>query len=241
MLALDHVALVLPDIDAAARRFVDLGIAVGPAEEFEPENTREIYVEATPVKLLLVQARSSSGPIGRHVARRGHGFHHIGFVTTDVRSILRGLRAWLICPSTLRNLERRGPAWIARPDANLLVELPGERQRAAVRITGLGFRPNQMPRLGAWRTKMTSSLREKNWIVSSTEVGAVREREGVPSFREVTIALADLDLGRRLLGALGLEASPQFTLRQGARNGIESVALALTTKGLSVGPTGKIA
>lgn len=125
MPTLHHVAVAVRDVEAAARAYSDLGLPIGEAKEWETENTREIYVNTAPVRMLLMQPRSATGPIAKHVARRGPGFHHLGFVATDVRSILKTLTAWYICPSTFRNLEGQGPAWIIRPDAGLLVELQG--------------------------------------------------------------------------------------------------------------------
>lgn len=127
MIRLDHAAIAVPDVEAAARRFVDLGLPVGEVSEFETEDTREIYVEIAPVRVLLLQPRGKSGPIGRHVARRGWGWHHLGFQVDDLRRILSSLRHWCVCPSTFRNLESGGPAWLVRPEERLLFELqPGE-------------------------------------------------------------------------------------------------------------------
>jgi hypothetical protein len=70
-----------------------------------------------------MQPRSDAGPIARHVAKRGYGFHHLGFQTTDARAILQSAEGWEICPSTSRNLARGGPAWILRRDLGLLLEL----------------------------------------------------------------------------------------------------------------------
>jgi|GEM_PF-4033811 len=123
MIRLDHVACVVRDLQPSVRHFRDLGLPVGEAREFESEDTREVYVEIAPVRLLLMQPRGASGPIARYVARRGWGFHHLGFSVPDVRPLLASLRYWLVCPSTYRNLERGGPAWIVRPDEKVLVEI----------------------------------------------------------------------------------------------------------------------
>jgi catechol 2,3-dioxygenase-like lactoylglutathione lyase family enzyme len=120
VLILDHIALIVQDLDSCAAA---LGLPLGKVEEHDTENTREVYAEISPVSVLLVQPRSSSGPIARHVQRRGPGFHHIAFRTRDAGSILENLRGWYICPSTFRNLKRKGPAWLVRPDLGLLLEI----------------------------------------------------------------------------------------------------------------------
>lgn len=123
MLTLDHVALAVENLDAVLSRFGDLGLPLGRPEEHETENTREVYVEISPVSILLMQPRSASGPIARHLQRRGAGFHHLGFRTPDATPLLDGLKGWYVCPSTIRNLKRRGPAWLVRPDMGLLLEI----------------------------------------------------------------------------------------------------------------------
>lgn len=119
---LDHVALVLADIEPVRRALTDAGLPVAPVEEFAGENTRESYVEIAPARVLLTQPRSNRGPIAKHLERRGPGFHHVAFQTTDVRAALARL-GWEACPSTERSLTRGGPAWVLRRAGGVLVEL----------------------------------------------------------------------------------------------------------------------
>ena len=91
MLILDHIALIVDDLDSRARTLADLGLPLGIVEDHEGENTREVYVDTGPVSILLVQPRSTSGPIARHVERRGRGFHHLAFRTREAASVLESL------------------------------------------------------------------------------------------------------------------------------------------------------
>lgn len=123
---LDHVALVLADLEPCRRALAQAGLPLGPLTEWDGENTREIYVETAPVRILLMQPRSPDGPIARHLARRGPGFHHLAFQGCSVDEVMARAHGWETCPSTKDSLERGGPAWLLQREAEVLLELqPG--------------------------------------------------------------------------------------------------------------------
>jgi methylmalonyl-CoA/ethylmalonyl-CoA epimerase len=122
---LDHVALVVPRLEACLERLAGLGLAIGPIEDFPGEGTREVYVGAAeqPAKLLLMQPTDPAGPYGRALARRGPGLHHLAVRVPDLAAALRELGGWLLHPASVDSIAACRTAWLARPGVGTLVEV----------------------------------------------------------------------------------------------------------------------
>lgn len=126
---LDHVALAVPSLEEARRVYERLGYHAGDIGEFPSENTREVYIETRPVRVLLMQPLSNQGPIWRHLLKRGPGLHHLGIVVSDLGSYLDGLAGsgWYFTSSSFKLIRMIGTAWLVRPDAGLLAHVSQAR------------------------------------------------------------------------------------------------------------------
>lgn len=127
---LDHVALAVPNLEEALKAYQALGFECGDVGEFPSENTREVYIETRPVRVLLQQPLSEQGPIARHLARRKPGLHHLGVVVADLAAYLDGLAgsSWYFTSSSFKLIRLIGTAWLVRPDAGLLVHVSQARE-----------------------------------------------------------------------------------------------------------------
>lgn len=98
MLTLDHIAIAVPDLDAAIRRWSeDLGLALSGTEEVVSAKTSTAFFPVTdpdnPARIELVAPLDGGGPIASHLDRRGAGLHHLCFRTDDVRRDMERLKA----------------------------------------------------------------------------------------------------------------------------------------------------
>jgi methylmalonyl-CoA/ethylmalonyl-CoA epimerase len=99
MLTLDHIAIAVPDLDTAIRRWADeLGLALSGTEDVESAQTSTAFFPVTtadgpPAKIELVAPLNGEGPIRTHVDKRGPGIHHLCFRTDDVRRDMQALKA----------------------------------------------------------------------------------------------------------------------------------------------------
>lgn len=116
---LDHVGFLVDDLEAAMRRLD--GLPFGPVEEFDAEDTREVYVEIAPVRLLLQQRRSPRCKV------RGH---HLGFDGAPVapklwRELRSGATQWLLAERVLVEVSK-GMRPPAGPEVfgEVVVEMP---------------------------------------------------------------------------------------------------------------------
>jgi methylmalonyl-CoA/ethylmalonyl-CoA epimerase len=88
-----HVGYAVEDIEAASR-FYRENFGVKPTE---PEVVEEQGIIATMFRVgesmvELVQPTSPESPVGRFLARRGEGFHHVAYRVDDLEAALRELR-----------------------------------------------------------------------------------------------------------------------------------------------------
>lgn len=90
---LDHVGVAVRSI-AAARGFYELmGFEVGAAEEIAHEAVRVAMVPMDGSRVELIEATAEDSVIGRFVARRGEGVHHLAVRVDGVDAEFERLRA----------------------------------------------------------------------------------------------------------------------------------------------------
>lgn len=87
-LPVDHVALAVASLDDALPLYERLSGASGSRPETLPEQgVRVAFVG----DLELLEPLDADSPVGRFLARRGPGLHHIAYRTGDLRAELRRL------------------------------------------------------------------------------------------------------------------------------------------------------
>lgn len=95
ILSLDHVAIAVPDLDDAIRRFADdLGLALSGTEDVASAVTRTAFLPvAGPTRVELVAPLDGQGPLVKQLEQRGPGLHHLCFRTDDLDGDVARLRA----------------------------------------------------------------------------------------------------------------------------------------------------
>jgi LAO/AO transport system kinase len=89
---LDHLGIAVASI-AAARGFYELlGIVVGPEETIEHEQVRVAMLSPGGSRIELLEATAEDSVIGRFVAKRGEGLHHVALRVADVDATFLRLR-----------------------------------------------------------------------------------------------------------------------------------------------------
>ncbi|MBM3695611.1 MAG: methylmalonyl-CoA epimerase [Actinobacteria bacterium] len=94
LLNLDHVALAVHDLDEALARFRGLyGAAPEWREVVEEQGVEEAMLLVGGSKLQLLAPLGPDTPVGRFLARRGEGLHHLAFAVPDLDAALAHLAA----------------------------------------------------------------------------------------------------------------------------------------------------
>ena len=91
---LDHVGIAVTDL-AAARDFYEqtLGLELVHEEVLADQGVHELLFRSGDAFVQLVAPLAPDTPVGRFLARRGEGVHHVGYLVPDVAAAVRELRA----------------------------------------------------------------------------------------------------------------------------------------------------
>ena len=90
----DHIGIAVEDLAAAKRLYGDvLGLRLLFEEEVPTERVRVAAYDGGGVRIELLESTSPDGPIGKFVATRGPGIHHVCYETKDIRATIADLAA----------------------------------------------------------------------------------------------------------------------------------------------------
>ncbi len=89
---LDHIAIAVPDLERAIRRFQeDLGLNLEGTEDVEAARTTTAFFPLPATRIELVHPLRGEGPIRDYLEKRGGGLHHLCFETDDIEADMRRL------------------------------------------------------------------------------------------------------------------------------------------------------
>ncbi len=88
-----HLGYAVEDLAAAARFYKEhFGAVLGDPEEVEEQGIVATMFEVGESKIELVQPTHPDSPVGKFLARRGEGFHHVAFEVEDLEAVLWELK-----------------------------------------------------------------------------------------------------------------------------------------------------
>jgi methylmalonyl-CoA/ethylmalonyl-CoA epimerase len=92
---LNHVAIAVPDLAAAAARYRDaLGARVGPPQDEPEHGVTVVFVELPNTKIELLHPLGENSPIRAFLERNpSGGIHHVCYEVADIRAARDRLRA----------------------------------------------------------------------------------------------------------------------------------------------------
>jgi methylmalonyl-CoA/ethylmalonyl-CoA epimerase len=90
---LDHIAIAVPDLDAALKRFVDdLGLQLAGSEDVPTESTSTAFLPIEGTQIELIHPMTGQGPVAAYLEKRGGGLHHLCFETDNIDEDMRKLQ-----------------------------------------------------------------------------------------------------------------------------------------------------
>jgi methylmalonyl-CoA/ethylmalonyl-CoA epimerase len=91
---IDHVGIAVDDLEIAVERYRRLlGVEPMLRERVEDQGVEEVLFAAGSSYLQLLGPLGPETPVGRSLATRGPGLHHIAYRVPDIVSALEHLRA----------------------------------------------------------------------------------------------------------------------------------------------------
>lgn len=92
MESIDHIAVVVGDMDRALAAYQGIAGVRPDLEEENPEmGIRSVFITMGDLVIELMQPMGA-GPLARHVEANGQGLHHIAYRVKDLQDILSRLR-----------------------------------------------------------------------------------------------------------------------------------------------------
>jgi methylmalonyl-CoA/ethylmalonyl-CoA epimerase len=89
----DHIAIVVEDLDAALATYRDaLGIALDHVAEMPDQGVKAAFLPVGDGEIELLEPLSPDSGIGKYLAKRGEGLHHICLEVDDIDAALAELK-----------------------------------------------------------------------------------------------------------------------------------------------------
>lgn len=93
-LELHHIGIAVADLDAAIERYAGLfGATVEHRARVDDQGVEAASLRVGPSRVELLAPLGADTPVGRFLAKRGPGMHHVAFAVDDVAAELARLRA----------------------------------------------------------------------------------------------------------------------------------------------------
>ena len=87
MKRLEHLGIAVADLASAEKIFEDvLNVKPYKREEVADEGVITSFFQTGDSKVELLESTTDDGPIGRHIAKRGPGLHHVAFLVDDLEA-----------------------------------------------------------------------------------------------------------------------------------------------------------
>jgi len=91
---IEHVALAVADLDAAVEHYATTwGLTVEHRERVEDQGVEEAMLPLGESYLQLLGATGPDTTVGKFLAKRGEGLHHIAYEVDDLEAALAKLKA----------------------------------------------------------------------------------------------------------------------------------------------------
>ncbi len=92
--ALDHIAVAVPDLERAIKRFMeDFELEFEGTEDVEAAKTATAFFPLPPTSIELIHPLRGEGPVAKYLEKHGGGMHHLCFRSDDIHADVERLKA----------------------------------------------------------------------------------------------------------------------------------------------------
>ena len=92
MFQIDHLGIAVKSLAAAKAIYEKLGLSVSPEETVEAEKVKLSMVPVGESRIELLEPLSPDSPIGKFLAKRGEGLHHVCLKVPDLAEAVERLK-----------------------------------------------------------------------------------------------------------------------------------------------------
>lgn len=84
---IDHIAIAVSDLDAEIQRYRDvLGLEFNGTEVVEEQKVKVAFFTVGDVHIELTAPTEEDSPVGKFLAKKGSGIHHIAYEVDDLEN-----------------------------------------------------------------------------------------------------------------------------------------------------------
>ena len=129
---IEHIGVAVASIDEARKFYEAMGLVVERIEDVPHEGVRVAMIPCGGSTIELLEPLSQDSAVGKFLAKRGPGVHHLCFASTDVRAddaVLRDAGYEVLRPEPTRGA---GGCWVQfvhpKSTGGVLIELSEESE-----------------------------------------------------------------------------------------------------------------
>jgi methylmalonyl-CoA/ethylmalonyl-CoA epimerase len=90
---IDHVGVAVEDLDAAIRLYEStFGMALVHRETVTEQGVEAVLLDVGENHVELLRPLAEDTPVGKFLAKKGPGLHHVAYQVTDIDAVLEQLR-----------------------------------------------------------------------------------------------------------------------------------------------------
>jgi methylmalonyl-CoA/ethylmalonyl-CoA epimerase len=90
---IDHIGVAVEDLDGAVKLYGErFGMAEQHRETVESQGVEAVLLEIGEGHVELLRPLSEDTPVGKFIAKRGAGLHHVAYQTDDIERTLGAVR-----------------------------------------------------------------------------------------------------------------------------------------------------
>lgn len=93
MTKIDHLGIAVKSIAAARGFYESLGLSIAQEETVEHEKVRVAMIPIDESRIELLEPTAEDSPVGKFIAKRGEGLHHMALHVDDISATLEALKA----------------------------------------------------------------------------------------------------------------------------------------------------
>jgi len=91
---IDHIGVAVEDLDAALKLYdADLDLALVHRETVESQGVEAVLLDVGEGHVELLAPLGPDTPVGRFLAKKGPGLHHVAYQVADIEATLASLKA----------------------------------------------------------------------------------------------------------------------------------------------------
>lgn len=92
MFTIDHLGIAVKSLEAARNFYEKLGLTITGEEVVESEQVRVGMISLGESRIELLEATTESSPVGKFLAKRGEGLHHVSLRVPDLSAVVAKLK-----------------------------------------------------------------------------------------------------------------------------------------------------